>query len=362
MIRIIKTFAIALFLMLGAGTAIAQTHFRTLSFDAALSAAKQEKKMVFIDFYTDWCGPCKMMARDVFPQPKVGDYFNARFVCLKLNAEKEGKELAKKYQVSAYPTYVVLDADGKMLMTAKGAMDADDFIAKIASGIDPERSPERIRQLYEEGKRTPEVVNAYALQLMEQQKETEGFKVVDDYFASLTDKERLSAANSFLFTRYTVKIDDAKGKFMVSHIAEFDPAVRPAVEKRMQQLFHSAVSSYFSGYMLREGKYDEATYQQLKQQIQSLRLDAQYGYAPMFELVESRVKDSDAVFLDNCERVYDTLDSKDRTLLLLNLTRLIDTKDKAMHKRMSTFIRSRLSTMDANTISLAGRILGTIER
>ena len=82
----------------------------------------------------------------------------------------------------------------------------------------------------------------------------------------------------------------------------------------------------------------------------------------MFELVESRVKDSDAVFLDNCERVYDTLDSKDRTLLLLNLTRLIDTKDKAMHKRMSTFIRSRLSTMDANTISLAGRILGTIER
>lgn len=119
MIRIIKTFAIALFLMLGAGTAIAQTHFRTLSFDAALSAAKQEKKMVFIDFYTDWCGPCKMMARDVFPQPKVGDYFNARFVCLKLNAEKEGKELAKKYQVSAYPTYVVLDADGKMLMTPR---------------------------------------------------------------------------------------------------------------------------------------------------------------------------------------------------------------------------------------------------
>ena len=78
-------------------TSFAQTKFRKLSWQEAIVTAKQEGKMVFVDFYTDWCGPCKVMAKDVFPQKQVGDYFNAKFVCLKLNAEKEGRELAKRF-------------------------------------------------------------------------------------------------------------------------------------------------------------------------------------------------------------------------------------------------------------------------
>ena len=156
--------------------AAAQTDFRHITFDEALQAAKKEKKHVFIDFYTDWCGPCKRMSREVFPQKSVGDFMNARFVCLKLNAEKEGVELAKKYGVKAYPTYYVIDAQGKQLMTASGSMPPDDFIAKIESGLNPGHSPERMKQLYAEGKRTPDLINNYALYLMEQRKEAEGFR------------------------------------------------------------------------------------------------------------------------------------------------------------------------------------------
>ena len=74
----------------------AQTNFRSISFDEALKVAANENKLVFIDFYTDWCGPCKKMAREVFPQKEVGDFMNAKFVNLKLNAEKEGQELAAR--------------------------------------------------------------------------------------------------------------------------------------------------------------------------------------------------------------------------------------------------------------------------
>lgn len=76
----------------------AQTKFRDLSWQEAVKVAKREHKLVFVDFYTDWCGPCKVMAQEVFPQKQVGDFFNAKFVCLKLDAEKEGRDLARRFR------------------------------------------------------------------------------------------------------------------------------------------------------------------------------------------------------------------------------------------------------------------------
>ena len=359
-----KTAKLMASLLIGLCTlpAAAQTDFRHISFDEALQAAKKENKHVFIDFYTDWCGPCKRMAREVFPQKSVGDFMNARFVCLKLNAEKEGVELAKQYGVRAYPTYYVIDADGKQLMTASGSMAPDEFVAKIESGLNPDHSPERMKQMYAEGKRTPDLVNHYALYLMEQRKEAEGFKVIDDYFNSLSDKKRLSADNAFLFTRYTLNLDNDRARFMVANHDRFDKKVQEAIYMRIQNLYHSALTTYFSGYQMREKKYKESEYQKLKSEMLSMHLDQKYEYAPMFRLIESRVADNDNTFLDNCNSEYDNLNPRDRTLLILNLTRLVDTNDTAMKQRLSDFIRSRLAKMDGNTISLAGRLLDSIEK
>lgn len=67
--------------------------FKSISLKEALEQAKAQGKMVFVDCYTTWCGPCKMMAEQVFPQKAAGDFFNARFVNVKFDMEKgEGKE------------------------------------------------------------------------------------------------------------------------------------------------------------------------------------------------------------------------------------------------------------------------------
>ena len=87
-----------------------------------------------------------------------------------------------------------------------------------------------------------------------------------------------------------------------------------------------------------------------------------YPYAPMFALIESRVKDNDLTFLLCCNREYNNLDANDRTLLILNLTRLFDTQDKTTLKQLSAFIRSHLAEMDAKTIIYAGQILSEIEQ
>ena len=73
----------------------AQTDFRHIDLNEALATAKKEKKLVFVDFYTDWCGPCKKMASETFPDKTLGDFMNKKFVCIKLNAEKEGAADAK---------------------------------------------------------------------------------------------------------------------------------------------------------------------------------------------------------------------------------------------------------------------------
>ena len=95
------------------------------SFDEARALAAKEGKLIFMDSYAKWCGPCKRMARDVFTAEEVGDFFNANFVNLKMDMEtEEGRFLNKTYQVAVYPTLFILDADGEIILREKGYRDA----------------------------------------------------------------------------------------------------------------------------------------------------------------------------------------------------------------------------------------------
>lgn len=96
-------------------------------------AAKKAGKPIFIDIYATWCGPCKTLARDVFPNETVGTYMNANFINGKFDAEKgEGIELAKTFAIKGYPTVLVLDAEGKEIGRSVGVpLDPAKFIARM---------------------------------------------------------------------------------------------------------------------------------------------------------------------------------------------------------------------------------------
>lgn len=341
--------------------ALAQTDFRSISFDEALKAAAQENKLVFIDFYTDWCGPCKKMAREVFPQKSVGDFMNAKFVNLKLNAEKEGKELAVRYKVSAYPTFVVLDTKGEVVADLKGSMDGRSFIGKLEAKLNPDLTPARVAERYQNGERTPELVNAYALGLMEKRQEDEGFKVVNEYFNSLSDAERLDPKNAFLFTRYTVKLDDPKVAFMVNHRNEFSGSTKEAILHRIDRLYNSELTTYFSGYKWAEKVYKEEEYQALKKKLYELELVEKNNYAPMFRMIETRLVCDDMAFLELCKEEYDNLSDSAKNLLMMNVTRLFPSNDPKVLRGISEFIRARLATASPVVITLSGRLLESIE-
>lgn len=113
--------------------------------------AKAENKYIFVDAFTTWCGPCKWMASEVFPQEKVGTFFNEKFVNLKIQMDQtkednadvkswyeEAKRFSKDYSINAYPTFLIFDPNGELVHRIVGGAEADDFIAKAGEGLNPE--------------------------------------------------------------------------------------------------------------------------------------------------------------------------------------------------------------------------------
>lgn len=99
---------------------------------AAVDKAKAENKLVFLDCYTSWCGPCRMMATKIFPTQEVGDFMNPKYVSIKIDMEKgEGPAVAERLQVSAFPTFVILNGEGAEVGRFVGGSDAKGFMERV---------------------------------------------------------------------------------------------------------------------------------------------------------------------------------------------------------------------------------------
>ena len=91
----------------------ANVNFFEGNFKAALAKAKEEQKMIFIDCYTSWCRPCKLMDSILESDPKLSNFLNENFVCLSINMERgEGPRLKRKYPLGTYPTLLFIKNNG----------------------------------------------------------------------------------------------------------------------------------------------------------------------------------------------------------------------------------------------------------
>ncbi len=140
-------------LFLGAYTAQAQDqiNFFKGTWQEVLAKAKTEQKPIFVDFYTDWCGPCKMMSKNVFTDKEVADYYNQNFIAVKINAEQEEQELVQKVGITAYPSLFYFAADGNILTKNVGALRAKEF----------KQFGESVMGMIESVKKLPEIKAAY---------------------------------------------------------------------------------------------------------------------------------------------------------------------------------------------------------
>ena len=137
------------------GQDIQGVKWESCALDQALALASKSvdgRNLVFLDCYSQSCPPCKMMLAKVFPTKEAGDYFNARFINLKLDlSAPENEAVAEKYDVSTFPTFLILCPDGSELCRVVGAtavagvsvsagaaiVTPEQFIARVEHAMDP---------------------------------------------------------------------------------------------------------------------------------------------------------------------------------------------------------------------------------
>ena len=179
--------------------------FEQGNFTDILAKAKTEGKMIFMDCYTEWCGPCKLLAQRVFPIKEVGDFFNEHFVNVQVDMEKgEGRDLAKRFNVTAYPTLLILDNEGNLRHRITGTRSPREFVDLMARGLSDETAYTPVKNKYDAGDRSPRIVTEHLQNLFAagDLSEVEMRTQAKAYFDSLPDSERLTRDMIYFFKAF----------------------------------------------------------------------------------------------------------------------------------------------------------------
>jgi thiol-disulfide isomerase/thioredoxin len=221
-----KILIVALGLLLGSiVSAQGGIEFFHGSWADAQAKAKSEGKLIFVDAYAEWCGPCKRMAAQVFPDSKAGEFFNPNFVCLKIDMEKpENAEFAGKFPVSAYPTLMFIDGEGKLAAKQVGAMGVDqllEFGRKALGGTD--KSGE-LAERYADGERDPQFLYEYVRALNRAGKPS--LKITNEYLG--TQRDLTTPFNLRFVLEGASEADSRVFDLLVKHRADVEKLESPA--------------------------------------------------------------------------------------------------------------------------------------
>lgn len=187
--------------------------FTSTDWKTTLEKATVENKLIFMDAYTTWCGPCKMLDKQTFNQPEVGEFFNENYINLKMDMEKgEGIALAANYMIQAYPTLLFINGAGEVVHRAVGFHKPEELVALGQLALNPEQRLQTLDRRYQNGDRDPDFLFSYAY--TKKQAYSGGYlDPANDYMKS--QKDLHTARNLEFIYDFAEYVDDAFFKYMV---------------------------------------------------------------------------------------------------------------------------------------------------
>ncbi|MGF1924860.1 MAG: thioredoxin family protein [Bacteroidia bacterium] len=267
-------FATLLFLTIAANAQNKEILFEKTELKAALAKAKAQKKPVFVDCYTTWCGPCKGMDATVFKTDSVADFFNSKFINVKLDMEKgEGPAAGKTYQVGAYPTYLLFDENGNQIYKFVGGMPANEFMAKIRIGINPKNEIATREARYAAGDRDHALLSALIKQKFKQKEIEPAKKLTAEYFALLSPNEKVLPENWFLFgesfeSMYISALGSTNFTYLLAHYKAFSNSIgKEIVDRKIYASYKKLAENCLSGYYFKNHPYSSSEFDGYTEQV-----------------------------------------------------------------------------------------------
>ena len=199
------------------------------TFKEAKELAQKEDKLIFVDCYTTWCGPCKRMSNSIFPDEGVGKVYNKHYIALKLDMEKEqGMRFGKKYPVSAYPSMFYLDSEGEIIQKVVGGKTIQDFIAIGKKMVTQNDRSDSYAKQYEDGNRDFDFILRYVKEL------------------NKVGKSPIALANKYLKEKPSITADQ-KAVFLLEAVTEADSKLFDQLVGLKSEAIKATSQEYFNG-------------------------------------------------------------------------------------------------------------------
>lgn len=249
---------------------ISHAQNKTINFESGdwasvLAKAKKENKLIFIDAFTTWCGPCKQMAKNVFTNDSVANFFNSKFVNYKFDMEKgEGIDFAKKYQVNCYPNLILIDGNGTLVHRSAGLLEAPVFLAFARNGLTPGKTFVDLKNNYEKEGLNENNVGKY-LELINSACFNSS-PLVSTYIGSIKETDLVKPSNWALLRDYVHDYKSREATYLIAHTSVFEEKLdKNEVEQKVVKLG----GNYFEPYT-RAKTFDKTSFEKAKNNFKAM--------------------------------------------------------------------------------------------
>ena len=238
-------------------SAQASITFEKSDFTTILEKAEKENKLVFLDAFASWCGPCILMEKNVFTEPEVYTYYNQHFINARIDMEKgEGRELAKKYGVNTYPSYLFLNGKGEVVLRGYGYLKKEQFV-RLAQDAFMQVGGTELKKRFMEGEEDPEFLKQ-AFGTFIKSDPLFAKQIAERYFSKFTSKEldKLEVAMLLNSVKSTTDANYAEFISQKQNLLKHIPA--EALDKLQRQYqINGAIDSALD---MQTGKWDKTLF------------------------------------------------------------------------------------------------------
>jgi thiol-disulfide isomerase/thioredoxin len=269
-----------------------------------LALAKKENKLIFMDAFASWCGPCKWVAANIFTNDTIADYYNNTFICVSIDMEKgEGVQIRNTYGVQYYPSFLFINSNGEIVHENVGAArKIQDYIRMAKTALNPEENLAGYKKKFNAGNTSDTFIAAYLSMLSDAYLPTR--PVLEQYFSTKSEEEMLSRPIGSIILRYVNEMDMPQFDFLVKHQQEYARIfTRDSVDSKISGIFMTALMK-----QTRTASMTDTMYNMMKRKILQSGFDgaAKVVFTSDLNLFQTRKENQkflDLVYMD-LEKYY----------------------------------------------------------